>query len=71
MFKENMIAPCGLNCGICHETLRKENPCTGCLVPTKQNPTIAPITVKSPFAIFAKHYPTAFATSAHNSLVAK
>lgn len=29
-------------------------------VPTKQNPTIAPITVKSPFAIFAKHYPDRF-----------
>ena len=35
MFKENMIAPCGLNCGICHETLRKENPCTGCLGPNE------------------------------------
>lgn len=35
MFKENMIAPCGLNCGICHEALRKENPCTGCLGPNE------------------------------------
>lgn len=35
MFKEDMIAPCGLNCGICHESLRKENPCTGCLGPNE------------------------------------
>lgn len=33
MFKENMIAPCGLNCSICSQALRKENPCTGCLGP--------------------------------------
>ena len=70
MFKEDMVAPCGLNCGICHEALRKEN-APVVWVPTKQNPTIAPITVKSPFAIFAKHYPTAFATSARNFLVAR
>ena len=35
MFKEDMVAPCGLNCGICHEALRKENPCTGCLGPNE------------------------------------
>ena len=33
MFKENMIAPCGLNCSICSQALRKENLCTGCLGP--------------------------------------
>lgn len=31
MFKENMIAPCGLDCSICSEALKKENPCVGCL----------------------------------------
>lgn len=35
MFKENMIAPCGLNCSICSQALRKENPCTGCLGPNE------------------------------------
>lgn len=33
MFKKNMIAPCGLNCSICSQALRTENPCTGCLGP--------------------------------------
>lgn len=35
MFKENMIAPCGLNCSICSQALRKEKPCTGCLGPNE------------------------------------
>lgn len=25
-----MIAPCGLNCAICSEALRKDSPCVGC-----------------------------------------
>ena len=26
----NMIAPCGLNCNVCSEALRKDSPCVGC-----------------------------------------
>lgn len=26
----NMIAPCGLNCTVCSEALRKDSPCVGC-----------------------------------------
>ena len=26
----NMIAPCGLNCAVCSEALRKDSPCVGC-----------------------------------------
>lgn len=25
-----MIAPCGLDCSLCNEALKKENPCAGC-----------------------------------------
>ena len=28
--KEELIAPCGMNCGICMAYLRKERRCTGC-----------------------------------------
>ncbi len=31
MFDKNLIAPCGLNCGICIAYLREKNKCTGCL----------------------------------------
>ena len=27
---ENLIAPCGINCGICLAHLRQNNPCNGC-----------------------------------------
>jgi len=27
---KNLIAPCGMNCGICKAFLRKENNCPGC-----------------------------------------
>jgi len=30
MFTEQMIAPCGLNCSLCKEALKAENPCQGC-----------------------------------------
>lgn len=30
MTDKTMIAPCGLNCAVCSEALRKENPCVGC-----------------------------------------
>lgn len=26
----NLIAPCGMNCGLCIAYLRKKNPCSGC-----------------------------------------
>ena len=27
---ETLVAPCGINCGICKAHLRKKNPCHGC-----------------------------------------
>ncbi len=27
---QNLIAPCGMNCGICKAFLRQKNPCHGC-----------------------------------------
>ncbi len=27
---KNLIAPCGMNCGICRAFLRRRNPCHGC-----------------------------------------
>ncbi|WP_222621162.1 DUF3795 domain-containing protein [Butyricimonas hominis] len=29
-FKENSVAPCGVNCGVCMAYLRKKKPCRGC-----------------------------------------
>ncbi|MGV8026637.1 MAG: DUF3795 domain-containing protein [Anaerolineaceae bacterium] len=29
--KKELIAPCGMNCGLCLSYLRKENKCPGCL----------------------------------------
>lgn len=29
-FSPKLIAPCGINCGICKMHLRKDNPCPGC-----------------------------------------
>jgi hypothetical protein len=26
----NMLAPCGMNCGVCYVYLKKKNPCLGC-----------------------------------------
>jgi len=31
-FFRELIAPCGLNCGVCYAFLRKKNRCDGCLV---------------------------------------
>ena len=28
---QNLIAPCGMNCGICKAYLRSKNPCHGCM----------------------------------------
>lgn len=30
VFKNKLIAPCGMNCGICKAFLRQTNPCHGC-----------------------------------------
>lgn len=30
MFSSDMIAPCGLDCGICGRALAKDKPCPGC-----------------------------------------
>jgi hypothetical protein len=27
---QNLIAPCGMNCGVCRAFLREKNPCHGC-----------------------------------------
>jgi hypothetical protein len=32
-----MIAPCGMNCGLCIGHLRKRNPCSGCLAISDTN----------------------------------
>ncbi len=29
-FHEKLIAPCGMNCGVCRAYLRPKNPCRGC-----------------------------------------
>ncbi len=36
--RENMIAPCGLNCAICKRALDKESPCPGCLGESESKP---------------------------------
>ena len=34
---ENLIAPCGMNCGLCLNYLRAENKCPGCISGRKVN----------------------------------
>jgi len=34
----NLIAPCGMNCGICRAHLRDKNPCHGCREAEKNKP---------------------------------
>lgn len=38
MFRKEMIAPCGLNCALCGQALKEENPCPGCLGPDENKP---------------------------------
>ena len=38
MLTAGMIAPCGLNCGLCKRALAEENPCPGCLGPNENKP---------------------------------
>jgi hypothetical protein len=33
-----LIAPCGINCGVCAAYLRVKNPCPGCRVPDPNKP---------------------------------
>ena len=35
--KKELIAPCGMNCGLCLHYLREENKCTGCFSGRKVN----------------------------------
>lgn len=35
---QNLIAPCGMNCGICRAFLREKNPCHGCNYAEKNMP---------------------------------
>ena len=32
MLKAKLVAPCGMNCGVCRAHLRANNPCPGCNV---------------------------------------
>ena len=34
----NLIAPCGIDCGVCRAHLRKKNPCPGCRIPDEKKP---------------------------------
>ncbi len=34
----DLIAPCGMNCGICAAYLRPRNPCPGCRAPDRDKP---------------------------------
>lgn len=38
MLSAEMIAPCGLNCGLCSHALQEENPCPGCNGPDANKP---------------------------------
>lgn len=38
MIEANMIAPCGLDCGLCAAHLRGEKPCMGCNGPEEHKP---------------------------------
>ncbi|MDL2206348.1 DUF3795 domain-containing protein [Eubacteriales bacterium OttesenSCG-928-N13] len=38
MFTENMIAPCGLDCSLCSQAHRTQDPCMGCLGPNANKP---------------------------------
>lgn len=37
----NLIAPCGMNCGICSAHLREKNPCPGCRLLKTIRPSVA------------------------------
>lgn len=36
-FNKNLIAPCGMNCGVCLHYLRAQNKCPGCFTGRKVN----------------------------------
>jgi len=35
LMKTTLIAPCGINCGLCSAYIRARNPCPGCLAPVR------------------------------------
>ena len=37
-FNKNLIAPCGINCGVCKAHLREKNPCHGCRAADQNKP---------------------------------
>lgn len=37
-FDKNLIAPCGMNCGVCIAYLRKKKPCGGCRIRSNNKP---------------------------------
>lgn len=38
MFREEMIAPCGLDCSLCSEAHKPQNACQGCTGPDENKP---------------------------------
>jgi len=36
--KKELVAPCGMNCGICKAYYREKNPCPGCRGPDENKP---------------------------------
>lgn len=38
MFTAEMIAPCGLDCSVCSQALKENNPCPGCCGPDENKP---------------------------------
>ncbi len=46
--KSSLIAPCGMNCGICMAYLREKNRCTGCRISDINKPiTVAKCKIKN------------------------
>ena len=61
-----LIAPCGMNCGICMVYLRKNNPCPGCRMSDKDKPitrvrckikTCVKLKGKSKFCFHCENFP--------------
>ncbi len=46
--KGSLIAPCGMNCGLCYAYLREKNKCPGCRLFNKKEPvSIAKCRIKN------------------------
>ncbi len=52
--KPELIAPCGINCGICLAYLRKKNKCGGCNGPDDQKPNYCRTCVMKNCELLAK-----------------